>query len=101
LLVNEQDKQQLLKEIATIAESAYRRGFQHGHLAASGEMGGKAPNDREVAGWRFAKHSKEASVCPPGTTYAGKRDDLLDRLEWELDDQDMIRELLGERKTST
>jgi hypothetical protein len=99
--VNEQDKQQLLKEIATIAESAYRRGFQHGHLAASGEMGGKAPNDREVANWRFAKHSKEASVCPPGTTYAGKRDDLLDRLEWELDDQNMIRELLGERKTST
>ena len=98
--MNKQDKQQLLIQVATIAEKAYRRGFQHGHLAASGEMGEIAPNDREVADWRFAKHSKKYSICSPGTTYAGKRDELLDRFEWELDDQDMIRELLEERKSS-
>ncbi|HET7272659.1 MAG TPA: hypothetical protein VFI90_16425 [Rubrobacter sp.] len=98
--MNKRDKQQLLKQVASIAEKAYRRGFQHGHLAASGQMGTTAPSEREVTHWRFAKHSKTHSVCPPGTVYVGKRDKLLDRLEWELEDQDMIRELLTEPKPS-
>ena len=96
--MNKGDKQQLLKQIASIAEKANRRGFQHGHLAALGEMGTTAPNEREVSRWRFAKHSKTHSVCPPGTAHAGNRHKLLDRLEWELDDQDLIRDLIRGRK---
>ena len=96
--MNKRDKKQLLTQVAAITERAYRRGFQHGHLAASGEMGATAPDDTEVYRWRFATDNKKYSVCPPGTTYAGKRDNLLDRLEWELDDQDMIRELFRECK---
>ena len=96
--MNQRDKKQLLTQVADITEKACRRGFQHGHLAAPGEMGTTAPDDTEVYRWSFATESKKYSVCPPGTTNAGKRDNLLDRLEWELDDQDMIRELFKECK---
>ena len=99
--MNQSEKQRLLKQIATIAERAYRRGFQHGYLAASGEMGVEAPNDEQVHNWRFAQHSKQYSVCPPGTNYAYRKDKLLDRLEWELENEDMIDELLSARKTSS
>ena len=77
-IVNDRERRRLLKQIASITEKAYRRGFQHGHGAASGEMNAEAPSAADVAHWRFAKHSKTHSVCPPGTAYAGKRGDLLE-----------------------
>lgn len=96
--MNAREEQRLLKQIASITEKAYRRGFQHGHGAALGKMNAEAPSEADVAKWRIAEHSKTHSVCPPGTAYAGKKDNLLERLNWELEDQDMINGLFRSDK---
>lgn len=43
----------LLKLLAELHEKAYRRGFQHGHLAGLGlHSFGPTPTERQVAEWR-------------------------------------------------
>lgn len=98
--MTKREKKQLLKEIAQVAEKAFRRGFQQGHLAAQGKIGDSTPTDEQVYRWRFAKHSKTHSVCPPGTPYAGERNALLDRLQWELCGLDAISRFIHDVKKS-
>jgi hypothetical protein len=96
--VTKREKKRLVKEIAQIAEKAYRRGFQQGVYAGGGHLATPAPDRTKVTDWRYAANVKKASVCPPGTHCAGKRFALLDRLEIELDGRDLIRQLLTEVK---
>jgi replicative DNA helicase len=89
-------ERRLLKQIALIAEKAYRRGFQQGHLAATGGLGADAPTAAQVYRWRFAHHRKTHAVCPPGSRYAGQKDGLIERLGYETDDgHDLIQDLIA------
>lgn len=48
--MTERQRQQLLREIARVAEAAYRRGFQQGHdTATRGE-----PLEVDLHAWRFS-----------------------------------------------
>jgi len=97
IAMTKQEKRRLVKEIAAIAEKAYRRGFQHGHYTALHNSHERVPTDAEVYKWRFATHSKTNAVCPPGTSGAGRRDDIYERLDMELESHDSpIRHLLYE-----
>jgi hypothetical protein len=90
------EKKELLRQIAQLVEKAYRRGYQQGFCAASGELGGDAPTGEEVRRWRFAAHAGAHAVCPPGSRDAGRRERLLSRLECELGGMELIRQLLWE-----
>jgi hypothetical protein len=92
--MTKQEKKRLLKQIAGITEKAYRRGFQHGHLAALGKLGAPAPTEGAIANWRFAKNSATHSVSPPGAVK--HRDSLIDRLSYETRGFDLISNLIHE-----
>lgn len=69
---------QLVEEIARVAEHAYRRGFQQGFLTARTD---DPPTEDQVARWRFAGDT--ASVGAPGTISDGRKASQVRRLEIE------------------
>jgi len=73
------DKQETQKIYVAI-EAAYRRGFQHGHLAASGKLGAPSPSEDEVMKWRFSNDCTEFREIPPGTVNAGLKTNLGDKI---------------------
>jgi hypothetical protein len=91
-LTNEQ-KQQLLEEIARIAEHSFRRGFQQGHLVGQGKFRSQTriPSEQEVAEWRFFDDLNEAKPHP-GSSYTktgynkhGRgSNSILDRLDCQV-----------------
>lgn len=105
--MNDKEKKKLLKEIARIAERSYRRGFQHGFLVAYADGGsekaegimaidGQKISPKQIEDWRFNKNREKYSVCPPGTKFSGKKDEILERLKIEMNDIDcpLIKGLL-------
>lgn len=86
-------QQQILEEIARIAEHAFRRGFQQGYLVGQGNFQSQTriPSKLEVAEWRSLGNMNEAIPHPgSGYTHTGidrdgnSSNSTLDRLDYEI-----------------
>ena len=73
----------LLRQIASLHEKAYRRGFQHGHLSGTGP---EPPTVHEVADWRHCGYGR--AVPAPGQPYHSSADSL-GRLLGEIDSDEL------------
>lgn len=87
----------LLKDLMQVSERAYRRGFQHGHLAQQGKRNAEyIPTASAVKAWRDSPDWREASLIPPGAKYAEWPEGIVYRLYLEAkhDENAAIRTLI-------
>lgn len=95
--MTDEEKRRLLKEIASVAEDAYRRGFQHGFCTASGKYDAVIPTEDDVEAWRLAANRRMHAVGPPGTPWAGMKSSKIERLDMESETEySTIQKLLLE-----
>jgi hypothetical protein len=85
----------LLKDLMQVSERAYRRGFQHGHLAQQGKMNAESvPTVSAVKTWRDSSDWRDTSLNPPGTKYSGSREGNVYRLHLETKDKNVAIQTL-------
>lgn len=91
--ITKRQAKKLLKLLAALHEKAYRRGFQHGHLAGLGLYSfGPTPTEQQVAEWRFRGYD-DAEPPPHGGHHKRKKEPFgntnVDRMLIEVSSDDL------------
>ena len=90
--LNPKTRKKLVDEIAKACENAYRRGFEQGFVVGIGGHSDvvKKPTKMQVDDWRYRKR---LNTCAPGNPHAGRREDIVERLDMECTSP-LIQQLL-------